>query len=577
MTSTPVKPGIDELRSARRQSRGLYWSVGLFSFFANMLMLTGPLFMLQVYDRVLGSRSEETLIALSILVAFLYGMMGLLDYARGRVMGRAGARFQAALDRRVFDAMVRKSAVTNDSKAQTGLADLESVQRLIGSPVLMAAFDIPWTPVFLAGIALFHPWLGLLAICGGGVLILITLLNQAFSRRPLMQANIASHKASMMSDEIRNEAEMVQSMGMRGAAFNRWQATRDTSLVETVNANDVSGSFLSVSKTLRLFLQSAMLGLGAYLVLQNQVTPGAMIAASILLGRALAPIELAIGQWAMVQRAMRGWSNLAELLETVPPEAPRTALPKPKAKLSVQALTIIPPGEKRASLKNVSFEVQPGQAVGVIGPSASGKSTLARALTGVWRPAGGTVRLDGAALEQYEPDVLGQHIGYLPQRVQLFDGTIAQNIARLAEEPDADKVVAAAKTADAHDMIVELPDGYDTRITAGGGRLSGGQMQRIGLARALFDDPVIVILDEPNSNLDNEGSMALNKAIKELKLAGKSVLIMAHRPAAIQECDTLLVLDHGTRKAFGPKEEVLKETVRNHQDIRQAKTMGGVR
>ena len=369
-------------------------------------MLTGPLYMLQVYDRVLGSRSEETLIALSILVAFLCGMMGLLDYARGRIMGRAGALFQTALDHRVFDAMVRRSAVSNDPKAQTGLTDLESVQRLIGSPVLIAVFDIPWTPVFLAGIALHHPLLGLLAIVGGSTLVLITLLNKMFSRGPMLQANINANKASQMSDEIRNEAEMIQSMGMRSAAFKRWVGARDESLAEAVTANDVSGSCLTVSKTLRLFLQSAMLGLGAYLVLQNELTPGAMIAASILLGRALAPIELAIGQWAMVQRAMRGWSSLAELLEAVPPEAPRTALPKPQAKLSVQALTVIPPGEKRASLKNVSFKLKPGQAVGVIGPSAAGKSTLARALTGVWRPAGGSVRLDGVALEQFDPDVL---------------------------------------------------------------------------------------------------------------------------------------------------------------------------
>ena len=544
--------------------------------FANLLMLTGPLYMMQVYDRVLGSRSEETLIALSLLVAFLYGMMGILDFARGRVMGRAGARFQATLDGRVFDAMVRRSAIGPDPKAQTGLADLESVQRLISSPVLMAVFDLPWTPIFLAGIAIFHPWLGLLALVGGAILVLITLLNQLFSKRPIAQANMAAHKATLLSDEIRNEAEMIQSMGMRDAAFQRWQSTRDTSLTEYVHANDVSGSFLSVSKTLRLFLQSAMLGLGAYLVLQGEVTPGAMIASSILLGRALAPIELAIGQWAMVQRAMKGWSNLAELLEQVPPENPRTKLPKPKAKLDVQALTVVPPGEKRASLRNVTFQVKPGQAVGVIGPSAAGKSTLARALTGVWRPAGGHVRLDGASLEQYEPSALGQHIGYLPQRVQLFDGTIAQNISRLSGQPDSEKVVAAAKKADAHDMIVELPEGYDTRIAAGGGRLSGGQMQRIGLARALYDDPVIVILDEPNSNLDNEGSQALNNAIRVMKEEGRSVLIMAHRPAAIQECDTLLMLDNGTRAAFGPKEKVLKDMVRNHQDIQKTTAMGGV-
>ena len=572
-----TQSGRDELINARRESRGLYWAVGLFSFFANLLMLTGPLYMLQVYDRVLGSRSEETLVALSLLVVFLYGIMGILDYTRGRVMARVGARFQAKLDRRVFDAMVRRSAVAPDASAQTGLSDLEGIQRLISSPVLMAAFDIPWTPVFLAGIMLFHPWLGFLALAGGAVLILITILNQFFSKAPVLQANMSSHRANMISDEIRNESEMIQSMGMRGAAFRRWQVAREASLAETVTANDVGGTFSSMTKSLRLFLQSAMLGLGAYLVLQNELTPGAMIAGSILLGRALAPIELAIGQWPLVQRAVKGWNNLADLLEKVPEEPKRTELPKPKARLQVQSLTIVPPGESRASLKTVTFTVEPGQAIGVIGPSGAGKSTLARALTGVWRPAGGTIRLDGAGLDQYPPDVLGQHIGYLPQRVQLFDGTIAENIARLSTEPDSEKVVAAAKKAAAHDMIIHLPDGYDTRVVAGGGRLSGGQMQRIALARALYDDPVIVILDEPNSNLDNDGSVALNQAIRSLKEDGRSCLIMAHRPAAIQECDTLLVMDQGTRAAFGPKDEVLREMVSNHQELQKTAAMGGVR
>ncbi|MCA0870850.1 type I secretion system permease/ATPase [Seohaeicola saemankumensis] len=569
--------GRAELRAARQQSRSLYWAVGLFSFFANLLMLTGPLYMLQVYDRVLGSRSVETLVALSMLVAFLYGVMGILDYTRGRIMARAGARFQAALDHRVFDAMIRRSAVASEPEAQTGLSDLESVQRLISSPVLMAVFDMPWTPVFLAGIMLFHPWLGMLALVGGAVLVLITLLNQAFSRRPVLGANIATHRAAMMSEEIRNEAEMIQAMGMRDAAFDRWKGTREESLVASVTASDVGGTFSSMTKTLRLFLQSAMLGLGAYLVLLNEVTPGAMIASSILLGRALAPIELAIGQWPLVQRAGRGWTNLAKLLDTVPPEAKRMELPVPKAKLDVQSLTVVPPGDTRAQLRTISFKIEPGQAVGVIGPSGAGKSTLARALTGVWKPAGGTIRLDGAALDQYAPGVLGAHIGYLPQRVQLFEGTIAENIARLSSQPDAQKVVAAAKKAAAHDMIVELPDGYDTKVNAGGGRLSGGQMQRIALARAMYDDPVILILDEPNSNLDNEGSVALNNAIKAMKAEGRSVLIMAHRPSAIQECEMLLVLDHGARAAFGPKDEVLRKMVANHEQLQKTAAMGGVR
>lgn len=569
--------GREELQAARRQSRGLYWAVGLFSFFANMLMLTGPLYMLQVYDRVLGSRSEATLVALSLLVVFLYGTMGILDYTRGRIMARVGARFQDTLDRRVFDAMLRRSAVAQDRSAQTGLSDLESVQRLISSPVLMAGFDIPWTPIFLAGIALFHPWLGMLAIGGGAVLILITFINQRLSRGPQLQSNSASHRANMISEETRNEAEMIRAMGMTGAAFTRWEGARASSLKEMISFTDVSGTFTSMTKTLRLFLQSAMLGLGAYLVLRNELTPGAMIAGSILLGRALAPIELAIGQWALVTRAVKGWSSLAELLDKVPPEVPRTELPAPKARLEVQGVTVVPPGETRASLKSVSFKLDPGVALGVIGPSGSGKSTLARALTGVWRAAGGVIRLDGAALDQYEPDRLGSYIGYLPQRVQLFDGTIAQNIARLAAEPDAQKVVEAAKKAGAHEMIVELPDGYDTRVTSGGGRLSGGQMQRVGLARAMYNDPVILILDEPNSNLDNEGSQALNMAIRQMKSEGKSVLIMAHRPAAIQECEMLLMMDQGMVAAFGPKEEVLRKTVANHEQISKTKAMGGVR
>ncbi|WP_407656748.1 type I secretion system permease/ATPase [Jhaorihella thermophila] len=576
VTHGPMQ-GRDELKRALGQGRHLYWFVALFSFFANLLMLTGPLYMLQVYDRVLGSRSEATLIALTLLVAFLYGVMGILDYSRGRIMARLGARFQSALDRRVFDAMVRRSAVSNDPVAQTGLADLESVQRLIASPVLMSIFDLPWTPVFLFGIFIFHPWLGWLAVAGGALLILITLFNQIFSRTPVLKAGIATQRAGLVADEIRNEAETIQSMGMRGAAFLRWKGRRDESLTETVKSGDVSGRFSSLTKTLRLFLQSAMLGLGAYLVLRGEVTAGTMIAASILLGRALAPIEIIIGQWPLVQRARRGWKTLAELLGKVPPEAPRTALPKPRARLQVQGLTVVPPGDTRAQLKSVSFTVEPGQAVGVIGPSGAGKSTLARALTGVWMPAGGAIRLDGATLDQYDPDVLGRHVGYLPQQVRLFEGTIAENIARLDPNRDDEKIVAAAKKAAAHEMILQLPDGYDTMVSPGGGRMSGGQMQRIALARALYADPVIVILDEPNSNLDAEGSAALNRAIRQIKEDGRAVIIMAHRPAAIQECDTLLVLEHGTATAFGPRDEVLRKMVANHEQLQRATALGSVR
>lgn len=422
MKLTTEEIGQEELRQVRKQSRWLYWSVAIFSFFVNLLMLTGPLYMLQVYDRVLGSGSKETLFALSLLVAFLFVLMGVVDFARGRVMARVGARFQDALDHRVFDASLRRSAIGKSSRSDTALQDLESIQRLMTSPVLTSLFDMPWTPIFLFGIALFHPWLGMLAVSGGVVLIFAAVFNQLTTRKPTERMAVAAHVSGQMSSQMQAEAEMVSALGMREAAFERWRSIRQNSLQETMAAADVGGGFSTGIKTFRLFLQSAMLGLGAYLVLEGEVTPGAMIAGSILLGRALAPVELAVNQWAIVQRARKGWSNLAELLGEVPPEKSRTKLPEPEAKLQMMQATIVPPGESQATLRMISFDVLPGEAVGVIGSSGAGKSTLAKAITGVWRPAGGKIRLDGAALDQYEPTDLGRYIGYLPQRVELFDG-----------------------------------------------------------------------------------------------------------------------------------------------------------
>ncbi|WP_394154696.1 type I secretion system permease/ATPase [Loktanella salsilacus] len=560
--------GAAELAAVRREGRALYWAVAVFSFFVNLLMLTGPLYMLNVYDRVLGSRSLETLIALSVLVAFLYGMMGILDFVRGRVMGRLGARFQARLDRRVFAASLRASNQSRPpEEARTALRDLEAVQRLITSPALMALFDLPWTPLFFLGIFIFHPALGILALVGGAVLVVVAVANQLSTKKPLEDANAASFQSEALGAQIRSESELVHALGMRGAAFDRWQIARGASLDATIGAADSAGTFTAMTRTFRLFLQSAMLGLGALLVLEGMLSPGAMIAGSILMGRALAPIEMIVGQWAVFQKGREGWTRLSRLLGSVPEDEARTALPAPRAILTAENVTVVPPGEQQASLRMISFDVQPGQAVGVIGTSGAGKSTLARALIGVWRPAGGKIRLDGASLEQYDADTLGRHIGYLPQRVQLFDGTIKENIARMSMSPDDAAVVSAAKKAAAHDMILKLPDGYDTRVTANGGRLSGGQIQRVGLARAMYGDPVILVLDEPNSNLDNDGSVALNNAIKIAKSEGKAVFIMAHRPAAIQECDMLLVIENGTRRAFGPKDEVLKDVLRNAQQI----------
>lgn len=569
--------GRAEIKAARSGSNGTLMAVLVFSTFVNLLLLTGPLYMLQVYDRVLGSQSEATLVALSVLVAFLFLAMGFLDHARGRIMARIGARIQETLDRRVFSASVRRLTVApGDPAALAAQRDLESIQRLWGSPVLLAIFDIPWTPLFIGAIFIFHPWMGWLAVAGGILLIGVTLLNQGMTEQPLGRANAATMQADRYAENLKAESEIVTALGMSANGFDRWQKVRGQALGQSIAAADLGGVFSGITKTFRMFLQSAMLGLGAWLVLQGELTAGAMIAGSILMGRALAPIEQSIGQWALVTRAREGRDRLSELLTRMPEEPVRTALPRPRAILEAQNLTVLPPGEQQAVLRMVSFRLEPGQALGVIGPSGSGKSSLARALIGVWRPAGGKVRLDGATLDQYDPDTLGSYIGYLPQRVTLFDGTIAENIARLSTTPDPDKVVEAAKKAAAHDMIVKLPDGYDTRVATIGGRLSGGQVQRIGLARALYGDPVILVLDEPNSNLDNDGSTALNLAIRSMKDAGRAILIMAHRPAAIQECDLLMVMEDGARKAFGPRDQVLRDMVKNHTEIVRSTGPGGV-
>jgi ATP-binding cassette subfamily C protein len=577
MSQTDNRRGEAELRAARADQRGLLWAVALFSVFANALQLTGSLYMLQVYDRVLGSRSVATLVALSVLVTFLFLALGILDNVRARVMARIGAKMQDRLDRRVFSAAMRRLTLQpNEPTAIAAQRDLEAIQRLWASPVLLALFDLPFMPLFFIAIYIFHPYLFLLSLVGGIILVIVTILNQRLTLAPLTRTNNLTLGAERMSDLIKGESETVQALGMTTATFDRWQKARGAALAASIKAGDLAGSFGGISKTFRVFLQSAMLGLGAYLVLQGELSSGAMIAGSILMGRALSPIEQVIGQWAIITRAQEANRRLSDLLTKMPEEPPRTALPHPKAVLEAQNLTVSPPGEQQAVLRAINFRLEPGQALGVIGPSGAGKSTLARALIGVWKPAGGKVRLDGATLDQYDPDILGSYVGYLPQRITLFDGTIAENIARLQDHADATKIVDAAKRAAAHEMIIKLPEGYDTRISQIGGRLSGGQIQRIGLARALYNNPVILVLDEPNSNLDNDGTIALNTAIRTTKEAGGAVLIMAHRPAAIQECELLLVLEDGMRRAFGPRDAVLREMVKNHSQITQATAPGGV-
>jgi ATP-binding cassette subfamily C protein len=558
-----------EIADVRRRGFALIVVAFVFSIFVNLLMLTGPLFMLQVYDRVLASRSEETLLALTVLVAALYGLMSVLDYARTRILARYGARFQAALDERVFRATLTPGRADRKQRL-TALSDVEAVQTVYASPAFTALFDVPFTPLFMATIFLLHPILGWFSLGGAALLVLITFLNRWTTKTQLEEAQVAQEEAKRFSDNARQASEVIRAQGMLPAVAARWSGRRREALGAAMRAADRTGTYGSVSKGLRLFLQSLILAVGAWLVLEGQVTAGAMIAASILMGRALAPIEQLIGRWPQIERARSGLKSLNAFLASVPEPASRTALPRPEARLVVSNLSTVTGEDRHPILRAISFELEPGQALGVIGRSGSGKSTLARAIVGLQSAATGEIRLGGALLDQYAPDMLGRHIGYLPQDPMMVDGTIAENIARMSLEPDSARVVAAAQAAKVHDLILGLRQGYDTPVRGNQVELSGGQKQRVALARALYEDPVLLVLDEPNSALDMEGSEALNAAVRHMKAEGKAVIIMTHRPTAISECDKLVVLDGGRITAQGPRDEVLRSMVKNAADVQQA-------
>jgi ATP-binding cassette subfamily C protein len=564
-----MKAGLSgaEMKRSLAGVRGLIGSAFLFSFFTNLLLLTGPLFMLQVYDRVIGSRSEETLVALFALVAFLYFFYTLLEFVRGRVMARVGARIQESLSERVFDAMVERAALRKTSRGAGALQDLESVKAVFGAPVLLSLMDIPWTPVFAAAIFVFHPLLGWLALAGGAVLVAMSLANHVLTKRRLTEAQRVSFAGTQLARQVEEGAEYLWAQGMAPIMRARWSRLQRDGQGKGLTAADWTGVFGAFSKGFRMLLQSAVLAVGAWLVLRHEMTAGAIIAGSVLLGRALAPVEQVLGQWSVLHRARSGWLSLSAFLDDVPAARTPTELPAPKAELSVRGLSLAIRRGERPILYNISFEVAPGEAVGVIGKSGSGKTTLARALVGLVNPTAGEVRLAGATLDQYSPERRGQFIGYLPQVVRTFDGTIAENIAQMAETPDPERVVAAARKASIHEIILKLPAGYDTRITADDAILSGGQRQRLGLARALYNDPVLLILDEPNSALDAEGSEALGAVVSAMTQEGKAVVLMTHRPNAIKACTRLIVLDSGQITAKGPRDDVIRSMIKNAQDV----------
>lgn len=555
-----------------RPAGGVAWRlfivVGVVSIFTNLLMLTGPVFMLQVYDRVLSSRSEATLVVLFALVAFLYVVFGMLDHARARIAARAGAQYQLHLDAKVFRAALAGAVLRGASRHLPVRAtqDVALLQQITGSPVFLALFDFPWVPLFIGVIALLHPLLGLFAAGAALVLAAMSFVNMLRSRARQDNIFASQQRAEALGRQISSEAGQMRALGMQETALDRWAELRRHALSDAVAGNDSSGGFSASARAIRLFLQSAMLALGAWLVLRAELSPGAMIAASIILGRALAPLDQVISGWPQVQAARAARARLRRLMAAAPSEAPRTILPRPEGQLTVKGLALRVPGSEGRTgiiLRDVSFGLGPGQALGVIGDSGAGKSSLAEALVGVWPPAMGEIRLDGALLEQYDPSQLGRAIGYLPQKVSLFAGSLRDNIARLDPDATDERVIAAAQAAGAHEVILAQPNGYDTIIDSEGGGLSGGQMQRVALARAFYGDPALLVLDEPNSDLDDAGSRALNLAIRNAKARGASVIIMTHRPNAILECDLVLRLMGGTVAAFGPMEQVLRKATRN--------------
>ncbi|MBU2583586.1 MAG: type I secretion system permease/ATPase [Alphaproteobacteria bacterium] len=552
------RPGTSgEIRNAILASRDAFVSLGIFSFVINLLMLAGPLFMLQVYDRVISSGSIPTLVALTVLTVGAYAVIGLLEVVRSRVIVRVGRQIDGRLGNRIFDAAIKVSA-SGSGKSGDSLRDLDQLRQFVGSPGPLAFFDAPWTPVYILVIFLAHWALGLAATIGAALLFTLAWLSETHARAPLQEAGQTSGRSLDIAVTGQRNAETIKAMGMGPDYRALWAVANREALDWQLVAADRMGTMNALSRTLRLLMQSLMLALGAWLAIEGEITAGAIVASTIIFGRALAPVEQAIGQWRPFLKAVESFGRLNALLQATPAERQRTSLPKPLGHLQVTGLRVATPETRRLILAGITFRIEPGQMLAVVGPSASGKSTLVRALTGLWPPLSGSITLDGARIDQWDPDDLGLNIGYLPQSVELFSGTVRQNIARFAPDAGDDEVISAAKAAHAHDLIVELPKGYDTELGSFGTHLSGGQRQRIALARALFRNPPLVILDEPNANLDRTGDEALSAAIDDMRARRQAVILVSHRVQAIGKADLLLLMDNGQQRAFGPRDAVLQ-------------------
>lgn len=546
--------------------RPYFFYAGLFSLAINLLLLAPPLYMLQVFDRVLTSRSPETLLLLSVAAVAALGMMAALDAVRSRLLTAAGVALDRMLGPRVVEGLLAKREGIGTADYRGSLRDVNTLRAFLVGNGVLAVFDAPWLPIFLLIIFIFHPLLGCVALCGAVLMVLLAFLNERLSRNPLEQVHARGQRAGRFIDASLRNAEVIGALGMLPAVTRRWTDLNDAALREQLGSSAVGGRFSALSKLTRQLLQTAMLAAGAYLVIDQNVSAGVMMATTILLGRALAPVEMVVAGWRNLVEARAAWLRLDRLLCADAVEASATELPPPAGRVEVEKAVFALKGAQRPILRGVSFSIGAGESLGVIGPSASGKSTLARLIVGVWRPGSGSVRLDGADVSSWAREKLGPHIGYLPQGVELFSGTVAENIARLGE-PDPGAVIRAAQRAQIHEMVLRLPKGYDTELRESGQALSPGQRQRIALARALYGNPKLVVLDEPNASLDQEGEQALLIAMRGLKEEGVTTIIIAHRPSLLGGIDKLLVLREGAVEAFGPRAEVMPRVT---QHARQA-------
>lgn len=545
------------VQRARRLVKKDLRGVAAFSLLINILMLTGPIYMLQVYDRILTSRSMSTLVAITVLMVGLFVVMGFMELFRSRILARSGLKFEQTLGPDTLRLWLLRGH-SFPKGMPSPMRDVATIRRFLSGSAPGAFFDIPWTPIYLAIIFMLHPLLGILGTVGAIILIVVSVLNGRAVRKNTKNVAKLTSEQEILTHQGHESYETILSMGMRPQIIAKWTELSGREQREVLKVSDTTGAALAFSKSFRMIIQSAILGLGAALALYQVISPGAMIAASILLGRALAPVQMVIGQWQQFKSAQLGYKRLSQFHEVAAEEEQGTNLPRPKGQLVVEGLVATPPGVKKAVLNGITFNLNPGHSMAVIGPSASGKSSLAKVLVGLWNTRGGEVRLDGATLDQWNKDLLGHYVGYLPQNVTLFSGTIGQNIARFNPNATEADIIAAAQEAGVHEMILRLPGGYDMPISDSGENLSGGQTQLIGLARAMFGRPSLIVLDEPNSNLDNKGEDILKSAVMRLKKRGATVVVIAHRAGVLNAIDYLLVLEDGKQVAFGLRQGVYK-------------------